>query len=95
MTSFPVGLIASTVGLGLLLTLPADAQQSNRQQQNYHNQSTGSGVTKWPQYTPNEYVVCWNGCNNSGTIVMGADPDPFIRSQILRDGSGFFGGGSR
>src|SRR4029450_3545201 len=28
-----------------------------------------------------------------GSIVMGADPDPFIRSQILRDASGFFGGG--
>jgi len=26
---------------------------------------------------------------------MGADPDPFIRSQILRDASGFFGGGGR
>jgi len=24
---------------------------------------------------------------------MGTDPDPFIRSQILRDASGFFGGG--
>jgi len=23
---------------------------------------------------------------------LGADPDPFIRSQILRDASGFFGG---
>jgi len=23
---------------------------------------------------------------------MGADPDPFIRTQILRDASGFFGG---
>jgi hypothetical protein len=23
---------------------------------------------------------------------VGADPDPFIRSQILRDASGFFGG---
>jgi len=26
---------------------------------------------------------------------MGADPDPFIRSQILRDASGFFGGGGK
>jgi uncharacterized protein (DUF427 family) len=26
---------------------------------------------------------------------MGADPDPFIRQQILRDASGFFGGGGR
>jgi hypothetical protein len=53
------------------------------------------GVTVMPRYTPREYVVCWNGCNNSGSIVMGADPDPFIRQQILRDGSGFFGGGDR
>jgi hypothetical protein len=42
--------------------------------------------------TPREYVVCYNGCNNSGTIVLGADPDPNIRSQIQRD-HGYFGGG--
>jgi hypothetical protein len=29
----------------------------------------------------------------SASIKMGTDPDPFIRSQILRDASGFFGGG--
>ena len=32
-------------------------------------------------------AVYW-GCSTK----MGADPDPFIRSQILRDASGFFGG---
>jgi len=31
--------------------------------------------------------VYWGCCTK-----MGADPDPFIRSQILRDASGFFGG---
>jgi hypothetical protein len=95
MTSFQIGLVASAMGLGMLLTSPADAQRSNRQQQIYRDQSPSGGVTVWPKYTPREYVVCWNGCNNSGSIVMGADPDPFIRSQILRDGSGYFGGGSR
>jgi hypothetical protein len=32
-------------------------------------------------------AVYWGCCTK-----MGADPDPFIRSQILRDASGFFGG---
>ena len=95
MTSFQVGLAASAMGLGMLLTSPADAQQSNRQQRTYRDPSPSGGVTVWPKYTPREYVVCWNGCDNSGSIVMGADPDPFIRSQILRDGGKFFGGGSR
>jgi hypothetical protein len=40
-------------------------------------------------------VVCWTPCGHPGSIVMGADPDPFIRQQILRDASGFFGGGGR
>jgi len=84
---------AGMVGAQAMLASPADAQQSSRQQQIYRDQSTSGGVTVWPKYTPREYVVCWNGCNNSGTIVMGADPDPFIRQQILRDADGFFGGG--
>jgi hypothetical protein len=46
----------------------------------------------WPRYTPREYVVCYSGCNNkSATVVLGADPDPNIRSQLQRD-HGYFGG---
>jgi hypothetical protein len=45
--------------------------------------------------TPPGNVVCWTTCGHPGSIVMGADPDPFIRQQILRDASGFFGGGGR
>ena len=93
-TPFSVGLAASAMLLGALVTSPADAQ-SSRQQRVEADQSYSHGVTVWPRYTPREYVVCWNGCNNSGSIVMGADPDPFIRQQILRDASGFFGGGGR
>jgi len=94
MTSFSVGLAVSALTVGALLSSPAGAQ-SNRQQMRPDGGQWSHGVTVMPRYTPREYVVCWNGCNNSGSIVMGADPDPFIRQQILRDGSGFFGGGDR
>jgi len=40
----------------------------------------------------NGNTVCWTTCGQPGSIVMGRDPDPFIRQQILRDASGFFGG---
>jgi len=92
-TPFSVGLAASAMLLGALVTSPADAQ-SSRQQRVEADQSYSHGVTVWPRYTPREYVVCWNGCNNSGSIVMGADTDPFIRSMIQRD-HGYFGGGGR
>jgi hypothetical protein len=39
--------------------------------------------------------VCWTPCGQPGAIVMGADPDPSIRAQLLRDASGYFGGGGR
>ena len=93
MTSRSIGLAVSAVALGLLLTSPADAQ--SRQRAYNYGQGYSGGVTAWPRNTPDSYVVCWNGCGNRGSIVMGADPDPFIRSQILRDASGFFGGGGR
>ena len=49
-------------------------------------------ITAMPRNTPKANIVCWTPCGQPGAIVMGADPDPFIRSQILRDASGFFGG---
>ena len=91
MTSRSIGLAVSAVALGLLLTSPADAQSRQRA---YNGQWSYSG-SAMPRNTPESYVVCWNGCGHAASIVMGADPDPFIRSQILRDASGFFGGGSR
>ena len=91
--SFTIGLVACAAGLGTLLAAPADAQPNYRQRA-YADQWSG-GVTVRPHNTPDSYIVCWNGCGHPGSIVMGADPDPFIRSQILRDASGFFGGGGR
>jgi hypothetical protein len=92
-TTLSVGLIASVVGIGMVVASPADARQKYRQQ---------SPVTEYSYGTPGVYrstppgnVVCWTTCGQPGSIVMGADPDPFIRQQILRDASGFFGGGGR
>jgi hypothetical protein len=95
MTSPQVGLVASAMCFGMLLTSPADAQQSNRQQRAYRDPPTSGGVTVWPKYTPREYVVCWNGCDNTAAIVIGADPDPFIRSMLAREGARFFGDGGK
>jgi hypothetical protein len=91
MMSRSIGLAVSAVALGLLLCSPADAQSRQRA---YNGQWSYSG-SAMPRNTPESYVVCWNGCGHAASIVMGADPDPFIRSQILRDASGFFGGGAR
>jgi hypothetical protein len=92
MTSFSIGLVVSVLGLGMLLCSPADAQHRNRQQRAYGGQSYSGSITVMPRNTPKSNVVCWTPCDQPGAIVMGADPDPFIRSQILRDANRFFGG---
>jgi hypothetical protein len=95
MRSFSVGLVVSILGLGMLLSSPADAKQRNKRQPAYSDQSYSGGITVMPRNTPRSNVVCWTPCDQPGAIVMGADPDPFIRQQILRDADGFFGGGGR
>jgi hypothetical protein len=92
MTTFSVRLVVSVLGLAMLLSSPADAKQRNRQQPVYSSQYYSGGVTAWPRNTPRANVVCWTSCDQPNAIVMGADPDPFIRQQILRDANGFFGG---
>src|SRR5215813_1387144 len=64
MTSSLVGLATSTLALATLLSSPAGAQ-SNRQQMRADGGQWSHGVTVMPRYTPRDYVVCWNGCNNS------------------------------
>jgi hypothetical protein len=88
MTSLAVGLAASTVLLGTLVSSPADAQSRKQQRvraDQWHNENSA------PRYTPREYVVCYTGCGRRNSIVLGADPDPNIRSQLQRD-HGYFGG---
>jgi len=83
-TALSVGLVASTIGVGMLLASGADARPSK--QRAYAAQRAA------PRGTSQSNLVCWTPCGQPGSIVMGADPDPFIRSQILRDATGFFGG---
>jgi hypothetical protein len=88
-TAVSIGLVASALGLTMVLASPADARQKYRQQQFSY------GIPGVYRNTPPGNVVCWTPCGQPGAIVMGADPDPFIRQQILRDATGFFGGGGR
>ena len=86
-TSVSVGLVVSVLGLGMLLASPADARKATKQQRAYVEQQAAVGTM--PRNTPQSNVV------QPSSIVLGADPDPFIRSQLLRDASRYFGGGSR
>jgi hypothetical protein len=99
-TALALGLIASALGLGLLVSSAADARTRYLPQR--AQRQPLPAFTQWSYGTPGVYrntppgnVVCWTPCGHPGSIVMGADPDPFIRQQILRDASGFFGGGGR
>jgi hypothetical protein len=91
-TSIMVGLLV--VALGISVSSSVDARKANRQgtyvEQGYPNPTPG--ITAMPRNTPKANIVCWTPCGQPGAIVMGADPDPFIRQQILRDANGFFGG---
>jgi hypothetical protein len=97
-TALSIGLVASAVSLAIVVASPAEARTKYRQQPTAR---TGYPV-QYSYGTPGVYrntppgnIVCWTPCGQPGSIVMGADPDPFIRQQILRDASGFFGGGGR
>src|SRR6516162_9171088 len=88
-TSILLGLLVCA--LGISVSSSADARKANRQgtyvEQGYPN--------PMPRNTPRANIVCWTPCGQPGAIVMGADPDPNVRAFLLRDASGFFGGGSR
>jgi hypothetical protein len=90
LTHLCVGLFVAAVGLAVFLSSPANADRVNKKQGSYHSQRIASNtnarrVKAREAREPN--AVYWGCCTK-----MGADPDPFIRSQILRDASGFFGG---
>ena len=84
-TSPAIGLVVAAVGLAFL-ALPADAAPRKKQKRAYVAPSSAWSAPAKPAAQSN--VVYWGCCT-----VMGADPDPFIRSQTLRDSNLFFGGG--
>ena len=92
-TSVILGLLVCALGISVASS--ADARKAHRQatyvEQGYPNPTPG--ITAMPRNTPKANIVCWTPCGQPGAIVMGADPDPSIRAYLLRDASGFFGGG--
>jgi hypothetical protein len=82
-----VGLVVSVVGLVAFLSSPANADRVNKKQGSYYSKRPASKPSARQVNAREGNSVYWGCCTR-----MGADPDPFIRSQILRDASGFFGG---
>jgi hypothetical protein len=91
MTPVAVGVVVSVAAVLALTAGSAMAQQYKRDQRWRDSQSAPAVRTQARSQQGSS--VYWNGCCQQGSIKMGTDPDPFIRSQILRDASGFFGGG--
>src|SRR5262245_4586518 len=86
-THLCAGLFVAAVGLAVFFSSPANADRANKKQGSYHSQRVASNASARRVKVQQPNAVYWGCCTK-----MGADPDPFIRSQILRDASGFFGG---
>jgi hypothetical protein len=95
LTSLWVGLPLAALGLAIVLASPADARKASKQPRAYFGQRAAPTMTGVPRNTPASHVVCWTRCGEPSSIVLGVDPDPFIRSQLLRDASRYFGGGDQ
>ena len=95
MRSAMLGLFICAVGVSISSSADARKVQKPRAyvEQGYPNPTPS--ITVMPRNTPKANIVCWTPCGQPGTIVLGADPDPNIRAYLLRDASGYFGGGGR
>jgi hypothetical protein len=87
LTHLCAGLLVSAVGLAVVLSSPANAERVHKKQGSYHSHRVAANANVRRVKPQDSSAVYWGCCTK-----MGADPDPFIRSQILRDASGFFGG---
>src|SRR5262249_3862962 len=87
LTHLCAGLLVSAVGLAVFLSSPANAKRVNPNQCSYHPHRLAATTSAPRSKARGPKAVYWGCCTK-----MGADPDRFIRSQILRDASGFLGG---
>jgi hypothetical protein len=83
--------VVAAASLGVFIASPAEARKASKQQRVTTQQWAAPGTV--PRNTPPGTVVCWTPCGQRGAIVLGVDPDPAIRAQLLRDASRYFGGG--
>ena len=77
----------AAAALALVLSSPANAERVTKKQGSYHSQQVAANANARRVKAQDSNAVYWGCCTK-----MGADPDPFIRSQIPRDASRFFGG---
>lgn len=89
MTSIPVKLILSAVGLAFVLTAasPADAAKARKHKT---HAARAVKVTASSHYRGTHLFPA--GPVYNGNDYLGDDPDPFIRFQILRDLGAHYGG---
>jgi hypothetical protein len=90
LTFFSAGSALLALALPIVLASPADARKASKQPRAYAGQRLAPAMPGAASH-----VVCWTRCGEPSSIVLGVDPDPFIRSQLLRDASRYFGGGDQ
>jgi hypothetical protein len=89
MASLPVKLMVSAIGLAFVLAAaPADATKPRKHKK--HVAAHAAKVTANPRYWGTNLFPA--GPIYNGADYLGDDPDPFIRSQILRDLGAHYGG---
>jgi hypothetical protein len=89
MTSLPVKLMVSAIGLAFVLSaMPADAAKARKHKK--HVAAHAATVTAKSGYRGTNLFPA--GPIYHANDYLGDDPDPFIRSQLLRDLGAHYGG---
>jgi hypothetical protein len=89
MASLAVKLMVSTIALAFVLAAaPADAAKARKHKK--HVTAHAAAVTANSRYRGSNLFPA--GPIYNGADYLGDDPDPFIRSQILRDLGAHYGG---
>jgi hypothetical protein len=89
MTSLPVKLMVSAIGLAFVLSaMPADAAKARKHKK--HVAAHAATVTAKSGYRGTNLFPA--GPVYHANDYLGDDPDPFIRSQLLRDLGAHYGG---
>ena len=89
MKTLPIALIVSAIGLALVAASPAEAA---KKKQRHHSGVNANAMV--PGGTTATYQCgVMAGPLYNGQDYLGDDPDPNIRSYLLRDLTGRYGGG--
>jgi hypothetical protein len=90
MASLAVKLMASAIGLALVLAATASADAAKAGKHKKHRTAHTTATANKSYYRGTNLFPA--GPIYNGNDYLGDDPDPFIRSQILRDLGARYGG---